>query len=463
MNLSQHTDLWKKIQALPLDEPGAAITFSTKLSSQQNWSPSFTKRAIEEYRRFIFLCCISPTGASPSKTVDEVWHLHLTYTHSYWIKLCREIAGKDIHHMPSKGGDDENHKHEDWYNETLLSYKNVFAREAPADIWPLPVTAPGSSINEPHITIRKEIIVLVIALMLVPFVFILWKLKRLNPFALTGPEFLFFYPLLVITGIISLALLQGEKRKALQSATDLAFPASFNAFEAAQFMYGKHRAIQTAIVDMIQRNLLEIRGKKHFVVHGNRYSAPPVETNPLIDDLLKQKDWSAVNYEIIVSWYNENKMTGSVFNALAAFAQRKEPFIKTYLPVLIAGIIGMARIVQGTVNGYPVTYLFFMMLFAFFIMFIVNGKLSRKYMVVSHSRKIYGNRISRDSAYNNIIQSFAFSGTSVIAGFSEGILLASVFAAASSDSVSSGGSSSCSSCSGGSCGGGGCGGCGGGD
>src|ERR1700754_4036844 len=136
MNLVEHRSLWSSIQQFPLDDPDAAITFSRKLAAQENWSPAFTQEAIEEYRKFIFLCCIAPNGASPSKVVDEVWHLHLTYTRSYWIAFCKNTLGKDIHHHPSKGGTGENHKHEQWYTETLQLYESVFGSPPPANTWP---------------------------------------------------------------------------------------------------------------------------------------------------------------------------------------------------------------------------------------------------------------------------------------------------------------------------------------
>src|ERR1700709_1185766 len=97
----EHSLLWDKIRNFPMDDESATITFSSKLAAVQNWTAAFTQKAIDEYKRFIFLCCILEAGAAPSKAVDEVWHLHLTYTRSYWIDLCRNTLGKDIHHYPS--------------------------------------------------------------------------------------------------------------------------------------------------------------------------------------------------------------------------------------------------------------------------------------------------------------------------------------------------------------------------
>lgn len=63
--------------------------------------PAFCEQVIGEYKKFMLLCCVLPQGASPSQQVDAVWHLHLTYTRSYWTHFCRNTLGKDIHHHPS--------------------------------------------------------------------------------------------------------------------------------------------------------------------------------------------------------------------------------------------------------------------------------------------------------------------------------------------------------------------------
>ena len=126
MNIKTHQERWNKILDFQLDEPGAVTSFSKKLATGQNWSVAFTKRVIEEYRKFILLCTVSPNGASPSAIVDEAWHLHLTYTQSYWMDFCKNTLGKELHHHPSKGGSQEDDKHKDWYKETLVLYENVF-------------------------------------------------------------------------------------------------------------------------------------------------------------------------------------------------------------------------------------------------------------------------------------------------------------------------------------------------
>src|SRR4051812_19409164 len=118
MNKPLQQKLWENIRTFAIDDPASDFPFSKKLQQENHWSANFTATAIEEYRKFIFLCCILPEGASPPDAVDKVWHLHLTYTSNYWIEFCRKTLHKEIHHFPSRGGSAEKIKHAGWYRQT---------------------------------------------------------------------------------------------------------------------------------------------------------------------------------------------------------------------------------------------------------------------------------------------------------------------------------------------------------
>lgn len=127
--------LWQKILSFPFDAPDAPLPFSRRLARENKWDYNFGLKAIEEYRKFIFLCCISPQGASPSKVIDEVWHLHLIYTRNYWEEFCGKTLNRNIHHHPSAGGPQERDKHENWRTDTLDLYRNTFHTEPPPECW----------------------------------------------------------------------------------------------------------------------------------------------------------------------------------------------------------------------------------------------------------------------------------------------------------------------------------------
>jgi len=127
--------LWNSLINFQIDEPGTKLTFAKRLSRENGWSLDYTNRVILEYKKFIFLCAISSTGITPSDPVDQAWHLHLTYTNSYWNKMCKGLLNKEIHHNPTKGGKKENEKFNIFYDSTREMYKSYFNEDQPTDIW----------------------------------------------------------------------------------------------------------------------------------------------------------------------------------------------------------------------------------------------------------------------------------------------------------------------------------------
>lgn len=127
--------LWNKLERFRFDEQDAKLTFSTRLARENGWSKDYTLRIIEEYKKFLFLCCTSPSAVTPSDPVDQAWHLHLTYTRSYWTDLCKNTLGKKIHHNPTKGGESEHQKFSSFYSGRQELYREKFGTVPPPDIW----------------------------------------------------------------------------------------------------------------------------------------------------------------------------------------------------------------------------------------------------------------------------------------------------------------------------------------
>jgi hypothetical protein len=97
-------ELYQRIQAFTIDQPGDALPFSKRLARDHQWSLIYTQRVIEEYKKFLFLAIVADHPVTPSSVVDQAWHLHLTYTHSYWDELCTQILPRHLHHHPTQGG-----------------------------------------------------------------------------------------------------------------------------------------------------------------------------------------------------------------------------------------------------------------------------------------------------------------------------------------------------------------------
>ncbi|GAA4419714.1 TIGR04222 domain-containing membrane protein [Bremerella cremea] len=130
--------LWQKLSEFKFDEEGTTLTFAARLARENGWRLGYAQRVVDEYRRFLLLSMVAGHAISPSEAVDQAWHLHLTYTKSYWQKLCGEVLPRPLHHCPTLGGEVETEKFEDWYTKTLESYRTFFQEEPPADIWPPP-------------------------------------------------------------------------------------------------------------------------------------------------------------------------------------------------------------------------------------------------------------------------------------------------------------------------------------
>lgn len=131
-------DLLDAIMAFDIDGDDPDFTFSRRLARESGWSIEFAQRVVDEYKRFVYLCMVSGHPCTPSEHVDQAWHLHLTYTRSYWERFCGEVLPRPLHHNPTRGGERENAKFDDWYARTKDSYRALIGEEPPSDIWTPP-------------------------------------------------------------------------------------------------------------------------------------------------------------------------------------------------------------------------------------------------------------------------------------------------------------------------------------
>ena len=231
----QQLEIYQRIQSFPLDEADSNFPFSQKLARENDWSAEYTQRVIEEYKKFTFLAVVAGHPVSPSDSVDQVWHLHLTYTHSYWEEFCPNILQMPFHHLPSRGGKSEQDKLNDWYSNTLESYQSFFGKAPPDDIWtPLDIrcnrpetfrrvnTQENWILSKPFIRLPKPNIVpwlrpipasQIVALLLLLALTVTGCQSSFttipNPLDFTGPEFIGFYMSVVSIAIFFAYILRG--------------------------------------------------------------------------------------------------------------------------------------------------------------------------------------------------------------------------------------------------------------
>lgn len=136
MMTSEQEVLWSSIEQFEMDDTGSAWTFTERLAKENAWTIEYALRCTFEYKKFMFLICATDQTLTPSEEVDQVWHLHLLYTRSYWDDFCRDTLRRNIHHGPTKGGKAEHEKFTGLYENTKRLYKQFFGTDPPPDIWP---------------------------------------------------------------------------------------------------------------------------------------------------------------------------------------------------------------------------------------------------------------------------------------------------------------------------------------
>jgi hypothetical protein len=360
MNSSlSNPSLWQQLSDFQLDDsPEEAVQFSDKLIKETKWTPDFAKRAMAEYKKFLYLCLTMPQGASPSEMVDEVWHLHLTYTVSYWQKLCGEVLQRELHHYPNKGGTSENQRHQDWYADTLIAYVKEFQELPPADCWPLPKGLDLTSYLPPTSPFRAP------TLQVTP----IWEgysywlvgaavlgMLSLVMFMLSGPHFLLAYLLLMAWGWWGTYHKIRFKKQVLQETMHQLHPYHF-----AALFKDTETVFRTLVADFAERGWISYQ-------HEDRFAYDTTIHQPMMYSLQAQ-DEKAMPVErlrgLLYPYAQAiTKATISVKNELSQDLGAK----------LFQGwvlLIGITRLFQGILNGKPVIFLMLMMI-AYVIVWVI--------------------------------------------------------------------------------------------
>jgi len=127
--------LWAALSHMLIEEPRTGRRFEEVLAEQNGWSPPFAERVADEYCGFLYLAATAGFEVTPSKAVDQAWHLHLSLPH-YREVLCARIIGGSIEHRPGTGEPEDEARCRRQYEETVALYEQVFGKPPPADIWP---------------------------------------------------------------------------------------------------------------------------------------------------------------------------------------------------------------------------------------------------------------------------------------------------------------------------------------
>lgn len=494
--------LIERVEAFEIDPGEKALGFAQRLARENRWTVDFSLRVIDEYKRFCVLAIASGHHVTPSEAVDQAWHLHLTYTRSYWNRFCGETLKQPLHHEPTSGGSSEGIKFHDWYSETLKSYERLFGQAPPEDIWPSPKSrfshaGEGTWVNAgqywlvPRVLAMPIILAILIGVIclipgcapalpyagyvawLTPMVF-----NNVFPFSLGGSGFLIFYGIVCIAGLIAIIILR-IAAKASESNKPIEKPIDLNVDELAVLSGGGLRLAQLSLTRLYAKKRIEPVQPGWF--SSGKFIANP-DGEPIesaIDrDLFAEIKKGTPTSKLVTSLRpHYDRINHKLVNLKLRNDSR---FHSKFGMFVVAAIIllGVARLAQGLMAGEEIGFLVLMM-FAFpMISFLLNVRqiklTAAGVKAIDASKKELDSKSSAGdlssavvSTNQALLMNVAIVGISAIEGVEGFDPLAPVINRMNNSSGASGGGAGCGAgcggggCGGGGCGGGGCGGCGG--
>ncbi|KAI9133048.1 TIGR04222 domain-containing membrane protein [Acaryochloris sp. CCMEE 5410] len=492
MNTDQKA-LYKRIQDFSVDHPNSEFPLSQRLAQENGWTIDYTHQAISEYKKFTFLAVVTDHPVAPSDPVDQVWHLHLLYTHSYWDEFCPNVLQQSLHHGPTQGGRTEQEKFQDWYAKTLSSYVTFFG-EPPRNIW----SSPEERFKTHTAFVRIDtnaswilpklwstlnlswLIPCAIVLLGLTAYTPLSSINTWNPLNFNGPEFLRFYLVVIAVGIATALSLRFylQQPEPIGSASP-----ELDIYEAAYLAEGSYRAVNTAIVNLVQRGQVQLdQQSRSLELLANFH-----ESNHALEQAIRQAIATDNNIEHVQTSVLPIAMEISrdLEGRGILLDERQSKQFRLYPASVIFAVLllGTSKCFIGIERHKPIGYLMLLCLAVLYVgfmflakRFLYRSRLGNRLLNAlrtqySHFRRKKRAEESSQSLPEHVM-AFALFGSSVLAGSSladMGKVLAPISPLRTSrfsdSSGCAGGCNSCGSGCGSSCGsgcGGGCGGCGGG-
>lgn len=385
-------DLLSKLEAYEIDSPGVAFPFSARLARDNGWSPEFSRRVIGEYKRFAFLAMVAGHPVTPSDQVDQAWHLHLTYTRSYWEEFCGKILPRPLHHEPTKGGRGEGRKFDDWYGKTLESYRRFFAAEPPGDIWPEAAIRFGDDVHYVRVNQRRQWIIAkprraLAALKLVPVAGIALALVGCTsaaalasfPFDLNGPEFLTFLGVFSMASFFVALTIRRSLRKPHRLPAGHN-PDGIDPWSAALLAGGKLRAAGALIALLNRHGAIEVDDARGSI---RRVHEPPAHVPPLAKEL-----WTLLPSDKPAAYTTVSETASNQFVPLEGRLTDEGLLLRTadsakarWLPFLLFAVVpllGFIKICVGFVRDKPVGFLSLGTIASVLVLFALFGRSVRR-------------------------------------------------------------------------------------
>ncbi|WP_103867301.1 hypothetical protein [Aquimarina sp. I32.4] len=350
--------LWEQIKNYDLDAPLSNYGFSTRLASENNWTIDFTKKAILEYKKFMYLAVISRSMVSPSEIVDIVWHQHLIFTHSY-TAFCKEVK-KRIQHKPSiHKNANEIKKFKEAKKRTTDLYNKNFGKQ-PKEFWRY------NSIYEPlsleKSKMRIPFFLLLNAILLVFIITILYSPLKSIYSQIDNPYFLLLYIPIVVGSY--LILNHYNKTRLLSLIYKWDKDSFIFKLEPMELVYLSKKNLKDVshgvLNEMIKDDKIDVTGQEKLRI--TKKEPEDVVENAIystLKDSRKDEYYIKVIDEIVSKPVFQN-IAESMGNFQQYFVETKEYFqlfsFNLYI-ILFFFMIAFVRLLTGISGDKPITFL----------------------------------------------------------------------------------------------------------
>ena len=348
-------ELWQKIHEFDLDKPHGEYGFSTRLAMENFWTQEFTRQAILEYKKFMFLAAISDFMVSPSKIIDVVWHQHLVFTQSYQ-EFCN-LLGKQVQHLPSTRNREEFEKFRQAKERTAKSYEMNFGKQ-PKILWAHHDMFESLNLEKAKYKLRSIIIFGILALicMSIPAYFLLQPLF----IHIDNPDFISGFFMITVFAI---AALEFYNRGELENIVDDFDKNSFiHNLQPMELVYLKSQKISEVINGTV--NQLVVNGA---IKINSDHSIEVDKTKPVACITQKQTVFTLVElgttfYPNLLRELAAKPIFSMIPNCMDAFVKyfnksRKfqSIFLVNFITLGLFILLAFTRIVTGTLRDKPVS------------------------------------------------------------------------------------------------------------
>lgn len=451
-------DLWAKIEQFDFDQTPSEYDFTLRLAHENYWTQNFTKQAILEYKKFMYLAAVSDMMVSPSEIADTVWHQHLIFTKSY-SEFC-QILGKQIQHIPSTHNKEDLQKFKLAKERTTKLYETHFGKQSET-IWNHANPFESLNLKKSKFKLRTSLIIGIVAFIILIFpLYFLLKPLYLN---IKNPDFIFLFLGSIIVSIVGL---EWYNRRKFSQTIHLFDKDSFVLdLQPYELIYLQNKNISSvingAVNELIDNGSIKINEDK--TISTNKLTFIRSREHQQIIDLLNEL--GKISYPNFLIQLMTKPVFSNIIRSMEAvkkyFNRSKvfsNLFVLNFVIFLALIIFGFLRIVTGILRDKPVLLISFAVIILSFMMigylFRLTNLFSSK--VLPH---LYKTEIMPKKDTNNDWQwSYFLMGTAVLT--TSFVPLTNRLISANSDGgCGTSSSSSDSSCGGSSCSS--CGGCGG--